>query len=137
MSHDLRKRSSPNTRLKGRLGEEIAARYLIGKKYRLVTRNFYIRGGEIDLIAEKDGIIVFVEVKMRSTLLFGEGGEALTRAKKQHLLRAIFSYLGGSGRDGKSGRKSPSAWRLDLIDILYEKSSRTAHVRHLPNILEA
>jgi putative endonuclease len=137
MSHDLRKRSSPNTRLKGRWGEEIAARYLIGKKYTLVMSNFYVRGGEIDLIMEKDGIIVFVEVKMRSSPLFGEGGEALTKAKKQHLLRAIFSYLGVSGRDGKTGRNSPSAWRLDLIDIRYEKSSRMAHIRHLPNILEA
>ncbi len=131
MSHDLGKRSSPNTRLKGQLGEEIAAHYLIRKKYTLVMRNFYIHGGELDLVAEKDGIIVFVEVKLRSGPAFGIGAESLTEAKKHRLIRSIFTYL--NLRAGTC----PAAWRLDLIDIRYERSSRTAYIRHLPNILEA
>ena len=50
-----------NTTLLGRWGEEQAARYLESKGYRIVTRNFYSRWGEIDIIAETDDILVFVE----------------------------------------------------------------------------
>lgn len=125
-----------NNRRKGRFGEDIAARYLIGKNFKIIGRNFYIWGGEIDLIAEKDGIIVFVEVKLRSAPGFGEGAEALTKNKKGKLLRSVFSYL-RLRAERRPGKEKSESWRLDLIDIRYEKHSRTAHIRHLPNILEA
>lgn len=111
----------------GRFGEEIALRYLRGKGYSLIGRNFHIFGGEVDLICKKNDIIVFVEVKLRSGHNFGTGGEALTRVKKQKLLRAAFAFL----------REHPSRWRMDLLDIHFHKPTGKAFVQHFINILEA
>jgi len=49
----------------GRLGEKIAAEFLAKKGYRILARNFRTRFGEIDLVAAKDGVLVFVEVKLK------------------------------------------------------------------------
>lgn len=111
----------------GRFGEEIALRYLKEKGYSLIGRNFHIRGGELDLICKKNDIIVFVEVKLRTSHNFGTGGEALTRVKKQKLLRAAFTFL----------QTHPARWRMDLLDIHFRKSSRKAFIKHFINILEA
>ncbi len=52
---------------KGKKGEDVAVEYLTRKGYRIVSRNFRWRGGEIDIIARKKGILVFVEVRSFST----------------------------------------------------------------------
>jgi len=119
-----------NTTGTGRWGEEIAIKYLKHKNYQLITRNYYIQGGEIDLVTKKDGIIVFVEVKFRSGRKYGTGQEAVTRAKRQKLIRAIFSFLAAHGE------YRATRWQLDLIAISYHSDSRRAFIQHLPNILE-
>ncbi|KKS22640.1 MAG: hypothetical protein UU80_C0004G0030 [candidate division WWE3 bacterium GW2011_GWA1_41_8] len=60
-----------HNREKGKLGEEIAAKYLIGKGYRIVERNWNCRWGELDIIASKGDTTVFVEVKYRTSLQYG------------------------------------------------------------------
>ncbi len=117
-----------NTTAIGRFGEKIAENYLINKGYRLLKRNYYIRGGELDLIMEKDGIISFVEVKLRTGKSFGLGSEAFSSSKKQKLLRAIFIFL--------ETLQKPHDWQLDLVNILYDKKLRVASVQHFSNILE-
>ncbi|HLG25606.1 MAG TPA: YraN family protein, partial [Candidatus Gracilibacteria bacterium] len=102
----------------GQLGEDLALRFLTRKGYRLMERNFRIRGGEIDLIMEKDGILVFVEVKLRQGSNFGPPEEALTPVKIRRLLRAICHYR--SERPQKNRR-----WRCDCIAIEMTKP-RTA-----------
>ncbi len=116
-----------NTMKMGRFGEEIALRYLTGKGYDLVERNYHIQGGELDLICKINGIIVFVEVKLRTGHNFGTGGEALTRTKKQKLLRAALTFL----------QTHPARWRMDLLDIHFHKPTGKAFIQHFINILEA
>ena len=69
----------------GRRGEDIAARFLASAGYRIVDRNWRCSRGEIDIIAQRDQWVVFVEVKTRSTLNFGHPLEAITLAKLARL----------------------------------------------------
>jgi len=114
-----------NRTMDGRFGEDLAIKHLLQKGYSLVTRNFRIRGGEIDLILQKDGILVFAEVKTRWTGSFGRAEDAITRYKKNKLLRAIAKYL-----DGQNGF---TPWRCDLVAIQFV-SPRQAQIRHYKNI---
>lgn len=77
----------------GNRGEDLAAVFFELRGFRIIGRNWNCRLGEIDLIAEKDGIIHFVEVKTRRTLTYGRPEEAITPTKLAHLARAIESYL--------------------------------------------
>ena len=78
---------------KGRLGEEEALSYFLGKGYRLVQKNFRIKGGEVDLILEKDELLLFVEVKLRSGSYPGAGLEAVTVKKQRRIIKAAGEYL--------------------------------------------
>ena len=82
-----------STRDVGRAGEEIAAKYLEKQGAAIIARNFTVRGGEIDLIAEKDDIVHFVEVKLRNNLAFGRGAEAVTKEQQRRIGRAAVRCL--------------------------------------------
>ena len=80
-----------NTREIGRVGEQMAEKYLVEQKHaRILERNFTVRGGEIDLIAEIDGVIAFIEVKLRA---HGNAHEAIGYTKQKRLSRAALIYL--------------------------------------------
>ncbi len=82
---------------RGSDGEEIAARFLQSRGFGLVARNWRpgrsLRG-EIDIIALKNGLLCFVEVKTRSSNLFGSPQEAVTPAKQRQISRLANAYLG-------------------------------------------
>ena len=75
--------------------EELCARLLEGAGLRVLARNWRCRHGEIDLIAEDGGTLVFAEVRMRSGDGFGGAAESVTSAKRQRLLAAARLYLSG------------------------------------------
>lgn len=77
----------------GRLGEELTAYYLKRSGYEILRRNFRIKGGEIDIIAEKDGIIAFVEVKTRDINALEQGAQAVRKQKRSLVIRAAQEYL--------------------------------------------
>ena len=72
--------------------EELCARLLEGAGLRVLARNWRCRHGEIDLIAEDGGTLVFAEVRMRSGDGFGGAAESVTSAKRQRLLAAARLY---------------------------------------------
>ncbi len=79
---------------KGRKGEEVAASYLKKKGYRIVERNFRWRGGEIDIIAERKGMLVFVEVRSFSSDALGiDPVETIGPFKIQKLIKTAEYYL--------------------------------------------
>ncbi|MBQ7373956.1 MAG: YraN family protein [Clostridia bacterium] len=80
-------------KLYGKIGEDLVVKYLKKLGYRLVKRNFTTPFGEADVIVEKDGEIVFVEVKARNNDAFGEPKDAVGY-KKQEKYRKIASYYG-------------------------------------------
>lgn len=75
-------------RIFGQAGEEAAAKYLRRRGYKILTKNYTeYRVGEVDLIAHKNGTLVFVEVKTRSNNAFGTPAEAVNYDKQQKLVR--------------------------------------------------
>lgn len=80
-------------RQEGFLGEEMAVQSLRERGYRILQRNYANRFGEIDIIAEDNGYLVFVEVKKRASGRFGGPFSAIDRRKKEHLIRTAQGYL--------------------------------------------
>lgn len=78
----------------GDYGEEFAARLLENSGYNVIERNYAIRAGEIDIIALKDGVIHFIEVKTRTGSQYGYPSDSVSRIKQQRIRRAAESYLG-------------------------------------------
>jgi len=107
----------------GNACEVAAARYLEGKKYRILAHQFRTAHGEIDLVAEKDGELVFVEVKARKNLNFGYPEEAVGRKKLQKMLRASEIYM-------EQNKMSDSPFRFDIIAIILLKD-KTYEIEHL------
>lgn len=89
--------SDPTRQSVGAAAEELAARHLISHGLRILERNFRVRGGEIDLIADDKGTLVFVEVRLRSRSDFGGAGASITMHKQQRIILAARHYLQAHG----------------------------------------
>lgn len=81
--------------MRGALGEVRAEQELTARGYRILARNYRAPGAEIDLIAEREGIITFVEVKLRGGM--AQGREAVTPAKQRRICRGALSYMMKNG----------------------------------------
>lgn len=95
----------------GRRGEETAVRFLSDRGVRILERNFRDRDGEIDIIGEEDGTLVFFEVKYRSSTRWGDPAEAVTNEKQRNICRTALYYL------YKSGRGSGIPMRFDVVCV--------------------
>jgi putative endonuclease len=116
-----------NQRL-GHWGERLAEDYLLDKGYVVLGRNIRTHYGEIDLIFQDEGMLVFVEVKARSTLNFGYPESSITAKKRAHLLNAIQSYL-------LDHPEMIADWRIDVISIRRMKETQDHEVVHFENAL--
>lgn len=83
----------PATRTKGAEIEQAAEHFLKRQGLKAVTRNYTIRGGEIDLIMRHGKVLVFVEVRYRASQSHGSGAESITHHKQQRLLKTARHYL--------------------------------------------
>lgn len=77
----------------GKKGEELAQKYLIQKGYQLRQLNWRYRKNEIDIIAEKNNLLVVVEVKTRTSEYFENPKEAVTRKKQRFIIQAADAYI--------------------------------------------
>jgi putative endonuclease len=77
----------------GQEGEDRAARFLAAQGYRILERNFRTPSGEIDLIALHEGMVVFVEVKTRTSNAFGAPELAVTPQKQRRMVRTALGYI--------------------------------------------
>ena len=100
-----------NNRLKGAYYEERAAVFLKSLGFDILSRNYRTPAGEIDIIASRNGIISFIEVKYRATDAFGMPSEAVDRKKQMRIIRASEFYLSGCGM--YSAERS-----YDVVEIL-------------------
>ena len=82
-----------DSRATGQAGEKYAAEYLRTHGYRVLATNVRYRLGEIDLVADDGGTLVFVEVRARKPGRFGTAVETLTRTKRARVVRAVELYL--------------------------------------------
>jgi len=95
----------------GRSGEEIAADFLKDSGYKILSRNYKSKLGEIDIIAQEKDTICFIEVKTRSSDKFGAPSEAVTSFKQKQICRAALVYLKEKGFFDKKAR-------FDVISII-------------------
>ena len=93
-----------------RAGEEAAEARYRARGYRVVARNWRCRLGELDLVAERRGLLVFCEVKARSPGSFGSGFEAVTRRKQAKLRALAEAFLGAT-------QVRPQGVRFDVASV--------------------
>ena len=113
----------------GKLGEQIAHRYLKKHGYRIREKGFRCRHGEIDIIAQKKDCIVFVEVRARTGLDFGTPEESLTRAKKRRLIASALTYT-------TTHQDLPAQWRIDVVAIELDDHGKTRRIELIENAVE-
>lgn len=82
-----------NKRKVGKYFEEFAIKYLERKSYKILTRNFYYKGGEIDIIAYKSNKLHFIEVKYRATDKYGMAIESIDNKKINRIKKGINYFL--------------------------------------------
>lgn len=99
-----------NNRSLGRTGESMAAAHLKKNGYRVVAANYRAKTGEVDIICEEGGALVFVEVKMRRQRAFGPPQAAVDKRKQRKIARTAQHYL---ARTRQSGRRV----RFDVLAI--------------------
>jgi putative endonuclease len=95
----------------GRLGEELAAAMLRERGWKILERHFRLGHKEIDLVARRGQLVVFVEVKTRGSLRYGHPLEAITRAKRAEIALVASAWIARHGRHGDS-------YRFDAVSIL-------------------
>jgi len=100
------------TQAMGLDGEEIACRYLIGKKYDILARRFKMFRGEIDIVARDGETLVFIEVKTRADESHGRPEEAVTPGKQRQVRRIAQGYLVVNPNPGID-------CRFDVVAILF------------------
>lgn len=93
----------------GKNGEDAAERYLKKNHYKILTRNYRTRAGEIDLIASKGNVLCFVEVKTRTGQAYGLPCEAVDARKRAHIIRTAQWYLMQHPWDG--------LFRFDVMEV--------------------
>lgn len=112
----------------GRWGEKIAEDYLAAKGWQILERNIRSQYGEIDLLAQDGEMLVFVEVKTRTSKTFGLPEAGVTKTKQQHMLAAAQYYL----------QNHPDVnldWRIDVIAILRSAPGKPLEITHFENAL--
>jgi putative endonuclease len=106
----------------GRTGERLAADALMSKGYCILERNFRCRQGEIDLVAEDEQDLIFVEVKARRGVSFGLPEDALTMRKQRKLMEVASYYLDLHACSDRS-------WRIDVVAVQFSSSGKLEEIR--------
>jgi putative endonuclease len=112
----------------GILGEKLAREFLRKKGYRVRELNFRCKNGEIDIIAEKDDYLVFVEVRTKTTTAFGTPEESITFAKKKRLIALALYYL-------NSHQNLSSSWRIDFVAIELDSKGKATRIDLIENAI--
>ncbi len=125
----VRADATPHARRRAGAGsrcEDAAAHFLVSKGLTIVARNFRTRRGEIDLIARDGEVLVFVEVRLRSSAAFGGAVASITPAKCARLVAAAGAYL------TRLGREPPC--RFDAILFEGTDTTRPTWVRNILDV---
>lgn len=117
---------SDHTRGRGAAAERFAAAWLAGQGYRILATNAETIGGELDIVAQHDDTLVFVEVKARQSSDHGPAIAAVGRDKQRRVIRAAQGWLVEKGWQG--------ACRFDVIGL--ERAGSGWDVCHIENAFE-
>lgn len=112
----------------GKKAEDLAAEYLLKNGYKILLRNFRFQKSEIDIIAEKNHLIVVVEVKARSTDFFILPQEAVTKGKIRSIVLAANHFMEEFNKNQEV--------RFDIISVLPDKTGKL-EIEHIEDAFEA
>jgi putative endonuclease len=112
----------------GNTGEKLARDFLKKKGYKIRDTNFRCREGEIDIVAEKKGCLVFVEVRTKASSGFGSPEESVTFAKKEKLIASALTYL-------NNHQNLPESWRIDFVAVELDPNGKTTRIELIENAI--
>lgn len=115
----------------GKLGEDIAVKYLEKHGYKILNRNYRKPWGEIDIVTQQNDELIFIEVKTQSVSrrIEWRPEENITRHKERQLSRIITTYL-------KANKISENQnWRVDVLAITLNFKTKNAQIEHIKNIV--
>ncbi|HEY9481306.1 MAG TPA: YraN family protein [Candidatus Paceibacterota bacterium] len=118
----------------GELGESVACTFLERKGYLIVERNHTKKWGEIDIVAQRDEVVHFIEVKSTTNISRVTGyrpEENVHLHKQARLVRTIASYL---AQNGSAQREEP-VWQFDVLCVYLDMLKRTARVEMIEDIV--
>ncbi|MBI5742227.1 MAG: YraN family protein [Candidatus Niyogibacteria bacterium] len=115
----------------GKIGEDLAVKHLVKLGYVILARNYWKPWGEIDIVATKDGILHFVEVKSVSSAIAGSGPvndrytpeDNVHEWKMKRLLRTIETYL------IEKNVSDETDWQLDIMAVFVDFQAKRARIR--------
>ena len=107
----------------------MARRHLESSGYTILDSNYRTRSGEIDLIAEKDGVLVFVEARTRRGTVFGSPEESITAQKRSRLIQTAEEYI-------QLHREGPTNWRIDLVGVQLDAKGKLVRLNVVENAVE-
>ena len=116
-----------STKTAGNKGEDLACAYLKKLGYKILDRNYLIRGGEIDIVAKDKDELVFIEVKARYSHKFGLPVEAITPWKLKALFKTALFYI-------QKIRWGDKPYRFDVLSIDYLEDKENPKIELIKNI---
>lgn len=129
MCHSERSEEYMTNKATGDYGEELACKFLKENGYKILERNYRIRGGEIDIVAKDKDYLVFVEVKTRYSHDFGTPEESITPWKIKALLKTALFYIQKINWGDKG-------YRLDLVTVDFTDNPERPKVELIKNITD-
>lgn len=118
----------------GRGGEDIACQFLVRKGYTILSRNYRRKWGEIDIIAEKDGTVRFVEVKAVSS--HGDFSREIVRQPEELVHRTKLKKLARTAALYMEEKKDVREYQIDAVAVVMDEATRTAHCKLYEQALE-
>ncbi|MFH0763694.1 MAG: YraN family protein [Candidatus Omnitrophota bacterium] len=116
-------------RMAGHAGELAALRFLKNNGYRILETNARTPFGEIDIVAEKKGVTIFVEVKARTTYSLGPPYLSITKVKERRIVKNALCYLKRRGL-------VDSLWRVDVVSVKLNYDYRVESIELFENAVE-
>ena len=110
----------------GILGEKLARDFLEKNGYRIIETNYRCPEGEIDIIAQQQDTLVFIEVRTKKSRQFGSPEESITAVKKKRLKSVALHY-------GQNRSDLPPLWRIDVVAIQMEGNGRVSRIEIIEN----
>ena len=110
-------------------GERLAEKYLKRKGYKIIQKNYRCKLGEIDIIAEQNKVIIFVEVRSKHSEKLGLPQDSINTAKIGQISRAALCYI-------KEKKLIDQTCRFDVIAITFPTNSQEPKIEHIENAFE-
>ena len=121
--------SSVDRKSRGALAEEAAARFLESTGYTILARNYELRVGEVDIIAERGTAIAFIEVKSRQSTAIALPRENVNKKKQSKIARAAVGYVSINNVRNKD-------LRFDIIEVYLDHNGEPKKIEHLEHAFE-